>query len=268
MAATPSPQVLYVGTATYSDATAQSNQTKELAALGCTIQNLQLHETLETATEKFASADIIVVSGGNTLWAVDRWKHLGIDHLFALAGQRGAVLSGGSAGAIVAFDSGHSDSGDPESFYHKHDDTAHQWEYIRVPGLSLLPGLCCPHYDKIQSNGILRATDFMTMMLRHPGERGLGIDHWAALKVDGEQYAVLSPADKEGSVLEDGSFSPDRQGKPGVWTLEVQQDQSIQRTLVPASGLLSDLLRPATHVVVDPRIENIRTENPANIAIH
>jgi hypothetical protein len=32
--------------------------------------------------------------------------------------------------------------------------------------------LCCPHHDRVQSNGILRATDFDDMMLRHPTEVG------------------------------------------------------------------------------------------------
>ena len=34
------------------------------------------------------------------------------------------------------------------------------WEYIRCPCLGLLPGLICPHHDRVQSNGVLRATDF------------------------------------------------------------------------------------------------------------
>ena len=264
--ATSPPQVLYVGTATYNNPLAQDNQTKELVALGCTVQTLLLNDTVDTAKDKFSNADIIVVSGGNTLFAVDRWKHLGIHHLFKQAGERGAILTGGSAGAIVAFDSGHSDSGDPESFLHKQDGAGanHEWEYVKVSGLSWLPGLCCPHYDKVQSNGILRALDFDAMMLRHSGEMGLGIDHWSALKIDGDHYSVLSPEDKVGSVMADGSFSPTRQGKPGIWQLTVNAaDNSVVRTLVPPRGLVNDLLRVATTMVDDPRIETIRTQNPA-----
>lgn len=52
-------------------------------------------------------ADIILVSGGNTLYAVDRWKMHGLDTLFRDAMERGAVLTGGSAGAICWFDGGH-----------------------------------------------------------------------------------------------------------------------------------------------------------------
>lgn len=46
------------------------------------------------------------------------------------------------------------------------------WEYVRVPCLGLLPGLVCPHYDRVQSNGVLRATDFQGMLKRHSGEHG------------------------------------------------------------------------------------------------
>ena len=50
------------------------------------------------------------------------------------------------------------------------EDDAKEWDYIRVNGLGFVPGLCCPHHDRVQSNGVLRAADFDEMMLRHPTE--------------------------------------------------------------------------------------------------
>lgn len=50
------------------------------------------------------------------------------------------------------------------------DEVPKEWDYIRVDGLGFIPGLCCPHHDRIQSNGILRANDFDEMLLRHPTE--------------------------------------------------------------------------------------------------
>ena len=152
--------------------------------------------------------------------------------------ERGAVLSGGSAGAICWFDAGHSDSWDPDTFKHtmfakstgnKDEATAapkkgqakKNWKYIRSPALGFLPGLVCPHFDKVQSNGMLRAHDFYRMMKRHAGERGIGIDHWAALVVEGDSYSVLAIPDKPGSVLPKGKFSAEQKGKPGVWQLDV-----------------------------------------------
>ncbi len=231
--------------------------------------------------EAFESADVILVSGGNTLFAIDRWKFLGIDKLLAEAAQRGCVLCGGSAGAICWFDAGHSDSADPDSYlselcpgdnrtkyerffskqhgygrgvfrgeqYRKYvEDEAAQtdadaagataaqaqavaeeqkdessgapkageeakaWQYIRVEGLGLFPGLVCPHHDKVQSNGVLRAVDFDRMLagadsVCKGAECGVCIDHWAALTVDKEtdSFEVVAFEGKPGSVVIAGS---------------------------------------------------------------
>ena len=78
----------------------------------------------------------------------DRWRSLGLDQQLRQAVCRGVVLGGGSAGAIFAFDSGHSDSADPTTYKAislcSGADTAsvftRDWQYIRVPALGLLPG--------------------------------------------------------------------------------------------------------------------------------
>ena len=265
------PSVLYVGTATYDSSAARDGQCGRLVEAGCgsEIVSLKMDDTRLTAAPKFEACDVIVVSGGNTLFAVHQWRKMGVDDLFAKAAQRGAVLSGGSAGAIFVFDSGHSDSGDPESFHPEivaqgiPEDSKSSWEYIRVPGLGIFPGLMCPHYDKVQSNGVLRATDFDGMMERHHGERGIGLDHWCALISEGDgTFHVLSPDGKEGSVLEDGSHSKERQGRPGLWILEADAEGVVTRTLAPASGAISDLLRPATSIKEDVRVAPILAANP------
>jgi dipeptidase E len=144
--------------------------------------------------------------------------------------EKGTVLTGGSAGAICWFDAGHSDSADPETYLlamtgenkdeaslaPKEGETAKGWKYIRAPCLGLLPGFVCPHHDKVQSNGILRATDFDQMLLRNSGERGICIDHFAALVVEGDDFSVLSLPGRPGSVLNQ-EFSAERKGVPGCW---------------------------------------------------
>jgi dipeptidase E len=108
-----------------------------------------------------------------------RWHAVGLTPLLTAAAARGAVLTGGSAGAICWFDGGHSDSGDKESFKEQMiaaaaatttattttttktttEETggdsggdeasaapltaadAKEWQYIRVPALGLFPGL-------------------------------------------------------------------------------------------------------------------------------
>lgn len=208
-----------------------------MAAAGCFVMSLDIAtpkpaeggEAFQVRLRKtVAAAGVIVVSGGNTLYAVDRFNAVGLTPLLRAAMERGAVLSGGSAGAICWFDGGHSDSMDPDSYRDSmlvaqtaaaaaHADAeadadessaapegggaAKAWEYIRVPGLGFLPGLCCPHHDRIQSNGVPRAEDFEAMMRRHGQEVGIAIDHWAALVIDGEDYRILAISDKPGSQL-------------------------------------------------------------------
>lgn len=292
-------------------------------------------------------ADIIVVGGGNTLYAMDRWQRLNVVPILQAAIERGVIVTGGSAGAICWFDGGHSDSMDPDTYYgpmmqkfgstvvgkadltmdestiasssgsdgpkgvatksgstnnnnnSKEEEMATKnkkkkdWKYIRVTGLGFLPGLVCPHHDRIQSNGVLRAHDFDEMLLhKHPGEVGIGIDHWAALVVDRAQdsYRVVSLEGKPGSVVyhhnssttddhddfdDDkdskaatitgssiGSFSADGTGVPGVWLKQVKQGKVVAKVL-PAFGKLSDILRPAESIVEDhDALARCRRENP------
>lgn len=222
-------------------------------------------------------ADAVLVSGGNTLFAIDRWTRCGLAPALREAMERGAVLCGGSAGAICWFDAGHSDSMDPDSYAdamlggagmssatYEHGPGDKKWDYVRCPCLGFLPGLVCPHHDRTQSNGLLRAEDFDAMLRRHPGERGVCIDHFAALCIDGPAYSVLSLPGKEGTFLP-GSTKPDFSGAgaPAMWIKTVQGDDIVCEP-VPPQGTLVDILKPATHVVEDPRIPAARQENPSD----
>jgi dipeptidase E len=259
------PSVLYLGTASYDLPEPREAQTARLAGLGCRVEELRLasvsppHEAME---ERFDRADVVLASGGNTLFAVDRWRRLGLDRLIRRAMRRGAVLCGGSAGAICWFDGGHSDSTDPRSFkrYKLADeppvlsrDAVTGWEYVRVPGLGILPGLCCPHHDRTQNNGIPRAVDFRAMMLRHPGETGIAIDHFAALVIDGDGYRVVSP-DRPGSV----------DGRPAVWRMTVVEG-AVRAEPVPVVGEVARILSQADEIREDPRLAAARAANPDDL---
>ena len=165
----------YLGTATYDLAANREKQVSGFRSRGVAVEALDVARMPPTpgAVEALlARTDIVLVSGGNTLFAVDRWKRFGLDEELRKAAQRGCVLTGGSAGAICWFDAGHSDSADPESYADamlaggsaaastqgaSGSSDAKPWEYIRCEGLGVLPGLCCPHHDRTQSNGVLRA---------------------------------------------------------------------------------------------------------------
>lgn len=111
--------LLYIGTASYDIAKFRHMQTKTFKKMGVTVKSLNVANAvmprrgMEQALE---DADIILVSGGNTLFAVDRWEYLGLGDLLRDAALNGKIMAGGSAGAICWFDGGHSDSMDPESY--------------------------------------------------------------------------------------------------------------------------------------------------------
>lgn len=303
------PNVLYLGTATYDLPLPKTRQTDELRKLGCTVTSLDVSDQSPSQSRLktiIADADIIIVSGGNTLFAVDRWSRLGMVPLLRAASERGAVLTGGSAGAIWVFSSGHSDSADPETFRKpmleraakgekkrkggprgrndeededegntdesstapKSAEDAKDWKYMHVGGLGFLPGLLCPHHDMVQSNGVLRSDDFDSMLLRHEGERGIGIDHWAALVCEGERYRIVYHDDRPGSVVVDDvtgetRFCPDRTGSPGVWVKEVVNGV-VEQWVCPSDGKISDILRFPTADIVEDSLElaKCRRANP------
>lgn len=195
------PKLLYLGTPDFESQDGFDLQMKGFVNVGCDIEHLKLTqlESLPSKTELQAAidaADIIAVSGGNTLFAMSRWRRLGIDILLRGAWERGTIMCGGSAGAICWFDGGHSDSLDPASVLNKKPNLSDRekaaWNYVRIAGLGIVPALCCPHHDQIQSNGVRRSADFDQMMLRNPGEIGICIDNNAAFVVEGDKWRTLS----------------------------------------------------------------------------
>ena len=271
------PNVLYLGTATYDSSDGFAKQTHQFSKRNCPVASLDVSRSVPNAKDiikLFDDADIILISGGNTLFAVDRWNQLGIDKLIRQSLMQGKVLCGGSAGGIVWFDGGHSDSMDPSTYLNPPGPVINKaltkkeldksWAYIRVPGLSILPGLFCPHYDKVEGNGQLRATNFSDMMKLHSGETGIALDNWSAMKINGSTYEIVSRDGKHGSVGANGEYVSDsKKGRPGGWRLEVDPiTGKVMRTLLPTVGDISSILTPAKYVVQSQMLSVARMQNP------
>ena len=77
--------------------------------------------------------DAIFVGGGNTRSMLALWRDWGIDRVMHQAYAQGVVLGGISAGMICWFDQGLTDSV--------------PGKLLPLPGLGLVPGGACPHYD-------------------------------------------------------------------------------------------------------------------------
>lgn len=286
----PSPvKVAYLGTATYDLPEPQQQQTALLAARGCVVRPIYLADTevsAPTAEERawVAESNILLVSGGNTLYAIRRWEETGIIADLRRAAQRpDCILAGGSAGAICWFAAGHSDSADPTTYMRPmllramgkeeeaaaavEEGAASSWSYIRVHGLGFLPGVVCPHYDVTQSNAVRREDDFAKMMKRHSTERGIGIDHWAVLVLPGDgSYEVWPVPNKK---RDNGTSAATAAEAPGVYIVEVDpvspaNERQFVRRRVTEKGTLDTLLRPPLkgQVVPDPFERYHAMENP------
>ena len=193
LSATSNPNVLFVPTASNDSAEYWSVFDRAYRNVhGCRTDVLYLLGTApsqKSIGDKIDWADVVYVGGGNTLMMMRRWRRLGVDRLLRQALTRGKVLCGVSAGAICWFDRGHSDS---MSFY-----SPEHWNYIAVTGMSLLPGLACPHYNG-DTNGVPRREDFQDMLKRKRGD-GLAIDNDCAVAFTDDGFRVLPATDSAGA---------------------------------------------------------------------
>jgi dipeptidase E len=176
------PRALLIPTATYDNPEVYDKFRETYGKrLGCQTSVLYLLDTAPSKRalrEAIEGADLIWVSGGNTLKMMRRWRRLGVDRLLQKAHRIGTVLAGSSAGALCWFEHGHSDS---QSFYHPEN-----WGYIRVRGLGFIPGTGCPHVLAED-----RMAHFQAMMWKHP-RAGIAIDNDCAVAFVGREYRVLT----------------------------------------------------------------------------
>lgn len=171
--------------------------------LGCVASHLAFFRKpfrnplpLATYREQLLEQDAIFVGGGNTKSALAVWREWGLDAVLREAWRRGVLLSGMSAGALVWFEDGLTDS---------------YWGagYRPLRCLGFLPGGCCVHYHG-EPERRLRLHE----AVRANGGRHVAIDDCAAVLYEGTTmhevvswasgataYAVMQ--DDRGDVRED-----------------------------------------------------------------
>jgi dipeptidase E len=148
--------------------------------LGCQTDSLHLihhPDTPEEIRRKILSADMIYVGGGDTDSMLKIWRQHALDGLLKEAYQRGAILSGLSAGAICWFQYGHSDS------LRIREEAQ---EYILLEAIGLIPGVLCPHFNEGD-----READFVKMMSRIDDMTGVALENNCALEVHDEQFKII-----------------------------------------------------------------------------
>jgi dipeptidase E len=134
LCATPSPRVLYLGTAGGDGERGHLKFFRTFAALGCRPRTLSFfpYDMGLDYAAAVLDADLIYVGGGNTVAMLAVWREFGFDRALRAAYDQGILLAGISAGANCWFERYVTDS---------------------VPGggvrsgLGWIEGGFCPHLD-------------------------------------------------------------------------------------------------------------------------
>lgn len=176
------PRLLFIPTAS-SDSESYYEVVKKNFGkrLGCKVDVLYLiKEKLlkKQIEEKVFNSDIVYVGGGNTAKLMKVWRKTGLDKILEIAGKKGIILSGVSAGSICWFKKGLSDSrkfNDPKA------------GMIKVSGLGFINCLHSPHYDfEPQRKGELKK-----MMKRTSGV-AIAMENCCALEIIDDKYRIIN----------------------------------------------------------------------------
>ncbi len=144
--------------------------------LDCIPSHVSLKTKPEINLEKFIlDQDVLFVGGGSTRFLMAQWKTYGLDKIMRKAYNKGIVLSGMSAGAIVWFSDG---------IYNPTDK-----KLMKLPCLGLLQGSFCPHYDERTE---LRYS-FRELIAEGGVKNGYGVEDYCGLHFIGKDlYNVIS----------------------------------------------------------------------------
>ena len=201
------PNFLFIGLASsYSDSYYDCIK-KIYKDLGCECVYLKKKNILnnpDIVKNKIESADIIYIGGGDTIKLLSDIKKYEIDSLLEKITDKGTVLVGISAGAILLSDGGFSDSLILRGESNKH-------EYIK--GLGIVNISISPHYKSnvqkdIEMKEYLKNNKLLSMFC---------LENCVALKIVDNEYQVIksSPINNaylcnyniEEKIVTDGSFN-------------------------------------------------------------
>ncbi|MEA4919836.1 MAG: Type 1 glutamine amidotransferase-like domain-containing protein [Clostridiaceae bacterium] len=189
MAQKPSPNLLFLPTASHDAPGYIETVTQCFGGLGCSVKALCLYSedfSQDSAQELFDWCDIVYVGGGDTVSMMDLWRKTNVDNMLISAYNNGKIMSGLSAGSICWFTFGHSDS---EAF-HK-DGT---WDYIKAFGLDLIHAAHCPHYNH-------EGRESFDNMLSKERICGIALEDGAAFIEENGQYRISLERPEAGAYL-------------------------------------------------------------------
>lgn len=135
------PNFLFIGLASSFSDSYYDTIKKIYKNLGCNTQYLKKKNIInnkDITKNKIMSADIIYIGGGDSIKLISEVKEYEIDKLLKDAYEKGTVIAGISAGAILLSNEGFSDS----LILRGEND-----KYSFIKGLNLININICPHYN-------------------------------------------------------------------------------------------------------------------------
>ena len=210
------PNVVYIGTPFFDREDKYESGTSSFREIGCRIKRLMVAKECTTPSPEemrrivLEWADLIMISGGNSLFAMLRWQSIGLDLLIKEAAIRRKVLCGGSAGCGCYFDSMQTDSLKPEACKLSEKVLAElsteerlNWSYVRITCLGFINAFCIPHIDTVGTNNVARVDTAKKMLLEAHMKTndnnintrpiyGFGVDEKAAVIYEGGKLSIWS----------------------------------------------------------------------------
>ena len=213
------PNVVYIGTPFFDRDDKYDSGTISFRQIGCRIKRLMVAKECTTPSPEEMRriiidwADLIMVSGGNSLFAMLRWQSIGLDLLIKEAALKGTVMCGGSAGCGCWFDSMQTDSLKPEAcklsekvLTELSAEERLDWSFVRISGMGYISAFCIPHIDTVGTNNVARADIAKRMLLENydPSAEspivGLGVDEKAAVVYEDGKITIMSAGTRKTGI--------------------------------------------------------------------
>lgn len=192
------PNFLFIGLASSFSDSYYDTMKKIYKDLGCTTAYLKKKNIInnpDISRNKILNADIIYICGGDSIKLIDTIKEYHLEKYLEEAKNKGTILCGISAGAIMLANNGYSDS----RIIRNESD---KYEFIN--GLNLLDISFCPHYNQESK----KAND-MKAELKNTSKVVYALGDGSAIEVIEDKFRIITSIPKAKAYkcfYENGSF--------------------------------------------------------------
>lgn len=162
---------------------------KYFESLGISVK-LLTSDNLEAdkINDLFGNADIIYLCGGITSRLLEYAKKINLYNLLIDAFNKGKIIVGVSAGAILFFDYGY---GDKDAYMYNMESVNH----TIVNGIGIFSGVFCPHY---QNSGLLSFHE----EIKKYNLNGFALENGSALKISNENFTIIKSKGTSAFIFE------------------------------------------------------------------